>query len=179
MVILEYSEIPQQLADAADSGSGKLIYGAGNICNHYIRVSFLKETIFTNLVKMYHLAPKVIPYWDVEKRERVVPANKNGYKLEMFIFDPFPLASKYTVLEVQREDEFAPVKNAPGSSTDCPDTAREMMTAQATLWLEKAGAKVVRPNPDDHIEISPRRSLDGENLEEFAGKTITGPIFIL
>ena len=31
MVILDYSEIPQELADATDSRSGKLIYGAGNL----------------------------------------------------------------------------------------------------------------------------------------------------
>ncbi len=178
MVILEYSEIPQELADAIERSSGKLIYGAGNICNHYIRVSFLKDVIFTNLTKMYHLAPKKIPYWDIEKRVQVVPPTNNGYKLEMFIFDPFPLASKYTVLEVQRKDEFAPVKNAPGSATDSPDTAREMLTAQSTAWLEKAGATVVRAGPDDHVEISAKKSLAGENLEDFAGKSVTAPVFI-
>jgi UDP-N-acetylglucosamine/UDP-N-acetylgalactosamine diphosphorylase len=45
----------------------------------------------------------------------VDPSSINGLKIEMFIFDVFPLASRWTVVEVAREDEFAPVKNAPGS----------------------------------------------------------------
>ena len=39
-----------------------------------------------------------------------------GIKLELFIFDTFPLArpGKVALLEVDRAAEFAPVKNAPG-----------------------------------------------------------------
>ncbi len=39
-----------------------------------------------------------------------------GIKLELFIFDPFPLAApgKAALMEVDRAAEFAPVKNAPG-----------------------------------------------------------------
>jgi UDP-N-acetylglucosamine/UDP-N-acetylgalactosamine diphosphorylase len=50
-------------------------------------------------------------------------------KLELFIFDTFPLASTHALMEVAREEEFAPVKNAPGSSTDSPDTARAAILA--------------------------------------------------
>lgn len=40
-----------------------------------------------------------------------------GIKLELFIFDTFPSASpgRTALMEVQREAEFAPVKNAPGT----------------------------------------------------------------
>ena len=48
-----------------------------------------------------------------------------GIKLELFIFDTFPLAERVALLEVHRHEEFAPVKNAPGSATDSPDTARQ------------------------------------------------------
>ena len=45
-------------------------------------------------------------------------------KLEQFIFDTFPWAERPALLEVARSEQFAPVKNAPGSVTDSPDTAR-------------------------------------------------------
>ena len=48
-----------------------------------------------------------------------------GIKLELFIFDTFPLAKRVALLEVHRHEEFAPVKNAPGSTSDSPDTARQ------------------------------------------------------
>ena len=50
-----------------------------------------------------------------------------GIKLELFIFDTFPLAERVALLEVHRHEEFAPVKNAPGSKSDSPDTARQAM----------------------------------------------------
>ena len=51
--------------------------------------------------------------------------NTQGVKLELFIFDTFPLAKRVALLEVHRHEEFAPVKNAPGSASDSPDTARQ------------------------------------------------------
>jgi UDP-N-acetylglucosamine/UDP-N-acetylgalactosamine diphosphorylase len=178
MAILEYSEIPSELADAVDD-TGKLTYGAGNICNHYVRASFLRDVVFKNLIQMYHLAPKKIPYLDLASGEVVTPQSNNGVKLEMFIFDVFPLAAKWTVLEVTREDEFAPVKNASGSKTDSPDTAREMITAQAVKWLAAVGATVHRgASGAEHVEISPFKSLGGEGLQEFAGRELVAPLFI-
>jgi UDP-N-acetylglucosamine pyrophosphorylase len=55
-----------------------------------------------------------------------------GIKLELFIFDSFPLAERCALLEVRREDEFAPVKNAPGAAADSPDTARAATLALHT-----------------------------------------------
>jgi len=55
---------------------------------------------------------------------RSVPKRVQGIKLEQFIFDTFTWAERPALLEVRREEEFAPVKNAPGSATDSPDTAR-------------------------------------------------------
>lgn len=52
------------------------------------------------------------------------PDTNTGVKFELFIFDAFPLADSIGILEVNRDEEFAPVKNAPGSKEDSPDTAR-------------------------------------------------------
>ena len=58
------------------------------------------------------------------------PSVLQGVKLELFIFDTFPLASSTALFEVRREEEFAPVKNAPGQGLpDSPDTARDAILA--------------------------------------------------
>lgn len=48
MSVLEYSEIPPQLAEAEDA-TGKLLFGAGNICNHYMTLAFLQEVVLPNM----------------------------------------------------------------------------------------------------------------------------------
>jgi UDP-N-acetylglucosamine/UDP-N-acetylgalactosamine diphosphorylase len=115
MHVLEYSEIPADLADSEDA-SGKLLFGAANICNHYLSVPFLRDTVLPSLSAVYHVAKKKIPYYDPATGQTVVPSEVNGVKMEMFIFDVFPLATRWVVVEGLREDEFAPVKNAPGTS---------------------------------------------------------------
>jgi len=59
---------------------------------------------------------------------KVLPKEPNGYKLERFIYDLFPLADCMMVLEVERDEEFAPVKNASGE--DSPATAAAMVLRQ-------------------------------------------------
>lgn len=85
---------------------------------------------------------KRISYWDSERGETVTPTTNNGIKLETFIFDVFPLAKQWVVMECLREDEFAPVKNAPGEINDSPDTARQLISDQCTRWLRAAGSSV-------------------------------------
>jgi UDP-N-acetylglucosamine/UDP-N-acetylgalactosamine diphosphorylase len=89
-------------------------------------------------------------------------------KLEMFVFDVFPFTERFAVLEVERKEEFSPLKNAPGTGADDPDTSRRDLLAQNKRFLEKAGAKV---NEGVEIEISPLVSYSGEGLESVKGKT--------
>ena len=71
-------------------------------------------------------------------------------------------------VEVAREDEFAPVKNAGGN--DSPETCREALTARARRWCDGAGVAV---EGEGHLEISPLFALDEE---EFAAKVPTGKV---
>jgi UDP-N-acetylglucosamine/UDP-N-acetylgalactosamine diphosphorylase len=111
MKVVEYSELPPTLAEI-ENDHGRLLFGAANICNHFFTLKFIKETVFPSLIQSYHLAKKKIPYYDFNSKTIVIPEEPNGYKLELFIFDVFPLASpgEWLVFEVDREDEFAPVK---------------------------------------------------------------------
>lgn len=88
----------------------------------------------------------------------------------MFVFDVFPFTQRFAVLEVARNEEFSPLKNAPGTGSDDAETSRRDLLAQQKRFLEHAGAKVV---DDVEIEVSPLVSYAGEGLESVKGKTFT------
>ncbi|KAG6034237.1 hypothetical protein E4U41_006617 [Claviceps citrina] len=75
-------------------------------------------------------------------------------------------------MEVRREDEFSPLKNAPGQGQDDADTSRRDIMAQGRRWVEAAGAVVVNGGG---VEVSPLMSYAGEGLERLKGTTITAP----
>ena len=122
--IVEYSDLDDTQKELVDSKSGKLVFGAGNICNHLFTLPFLTQ-ICQNCTLPFHIAKKKIPYYDSKLNQTVTPKDINGIKLEMFIFDVFPLCNSLCILDVERENEFAPVKNATGA--DSIETAREMV----------------------------------------------------
>jgi UDP-N-acetylglucosamine/UDP-N-acetylgalactosamine diphosphorylase len=102
-----------------------------------------------------------------EKGCKVKPAENNAAKFEMFIFDALKHAGKSIVMEVVREEEFSPVKNAKGESS--PDTARQSMINLFGKWLREAGIEVPTDgtgNVTGSIEISPLYALDAKELKE-------------
>lgn len=180
--IVEYSDIDTDTAEQIDPKTGKLLYGAGNICNHFFTVDFLRNVVLPNMNAIYHVAHKKIPFYDSETNQTVTPTTNNGVKLESFIFDVFPLSEKMAIYEVKRNEEFAPVKNASGSPIDSPDSARQMISDQAVRWVTRAG--IILRNSDrngtaddnDLCEISPLVSYAGEGIEEhLQGKEIVCP----
>jgi len=156
--VVEYSELDPTESSAIDPETGMLLYNWSNICLHYFDRRWL-EGVTGRLADAgrYHIARKQIP--SVEGK---VP----GIKLELFIFDTFPLADQTALLEVKRDEEFAPVKNAPGSKADSPDTARAAILALHRRWVEAAGGEVMQ----DVVEISPLVSYSGEGLEWVKGR---------
>ena len=73
---------------------------------------------------------------------------------------------------MDREAEFAPVKNAPGSPTDSPDTARGALMILHRSWVEAAGGTISGPMEEGGVEVSPLTSFKGEGLEDKCrGKT--------
>jgi len=159
--VVEYSEIDKAVAEEIDPKQpGVLRFRAANIVNHYYSFRFL-ETIpqwAKNLP--HHVARKKIPYADTETGETVKPEKPNGIKLEQFVFDVFPMLdlSKFACMEVRREDEFSPLKNARGAGEDDPDTSKQDIMLQGKRWAQAAGATVVSDEPNEGIEISPLMS---------------------
>lgn len=152
--VVEYSEIDHATAHAEDpKHPGVLKFRAANIVNHCYSLRFL-ESIPQWADKLpHHIARKKIPTIDLQTGEVTKPEAPNGIKLEQFIFDVFPEVSveKFACLEVLREDEFSPLKNARGKGQDDPDTSRRDVMAQGKRWVEMAGASCV---PDGGVEVS-------------------------
>ena len=101
---------------------------------------------------------------------------QNGIKLESFIFDVFPAAESMAVMEIDRAAEFSPVKNAPGSAEDSPDTARALMAALHAGWVTAAGARI---EGEGMVEVSPAASYAGEGLEALRGAVLRAPCLVL
>ena len=95
----------------------------------------------------------------------------------MFIFDVFPLLvlEKFACMEVRREDEFSPLKNARGTGQDDPDTSRHDVMAQGERWVREAGGIVVTEGDKTGVEVGPLVSYGGEGLEKLKGKEIVAP----
>lgn len=119
--VIEYYELTQEMADARDEG-GDLLYSDGVILNYLFRTSKLKE-IAANKIPV-HVAKKKIPYLD-GKGNKIVPVAENGYKFETLILDMIKLMGSCLPYEVERNKEFAPIKNKTG--TDSVETARLLL----------------------------------------------------
>ncbi|BGO90220.1 hypothetical protein NBRC10512_002423 [Rhodotorula toruloides] len=169
--VVEYSEISQEMAERKDaSGSDDLAFRAANIANHFYSRQFLEEVSHFDEKQMpYHIARKKVPHIDLASGETVKPSKPNGMKLEQFVFDVFPFTKSFALLEVERKSEFSPLKNAPGTGSDDPETSRRDLLQEQRRWLENAGAKVA---DGVEVELSPLVSYAGEGLEGVKGLEI-------
>ncbi len=152
---IEYSDLPEDLRDATDA-DGELLFRAGNIAVHAIEAEFVQQLTSQGLDLPWHLARKKMPAMDAEGKLQTV----DGIKFETFVFDALAQSPRSVTLEVQREVEFSPVKNASGG--DSPQTCREHLTGLFDSWCQAAGLD--KPPVDDQgaslIEVDPTFAED-------------------
>lgn len=134
ITVIEYSELPEELAKKRDPVTGKLLYNCANICDQLFHRKFL-EKITPELMQKYHIAIKKIPHIDLETGELVKPEKPNGIKLEKFIFDAYEFSDLVAALMCNREDEFSPLKNADTTSKDNPTTALKALKRAEELGI--------------------------------------------
>jgi UDP-N-acetylglucosamine/UDP-N-acetylgalactosamine diphosphorylase len=155
--IVEYSDMPEDKIKAKNS-NGEILYSAANPAIHLFSISFVSELTGSDSISLpFHIAKKKITAM-VDGRHSEI----SGYKFEKFVFDALPLSAKNVILEVLREEEFAPVKNASGH--DSADSAKELMTALNRKWLTAKGITI--PEGVKEIEISPLTALSTEELPD-------------
>ena len=167
LVVIEYSDLPAAMQREIDPATGRLRYLAGSIAIHVLDREFVRRlaTAGSEAALPFHRADKKIVTIDAAGRP-VPPAQPNGVKFEMFVFDALPFARRPLVIETDRADDFSPVKNAAG--VDSPQSARADQLRQAARWLRGVGAAIeTDPTglPPIAVEVSP---LFGDDAASFA-----------
>ncbi|MCC6951617.1 MAG: UDPGP type 1 family protein [Phycisphaerales bacterium] len=163
--VVEYSDMPVSLAGARRE-DGRLAYNAGSIAIHVMSVEFLGRLATDPAFSLeFHRAEKKVPFVDVESGRQVAPEKNNAVKLERFVFDALGLCRESIVVETDRVEEFAPIKNATG--VDSVESSKALQTERAARWLRAAGVDVpTRPDgtADCVLEISARTATCADEL---------------
>ncbi|MBR1873911.1 MAG: UDPGP type 1 family protein [Eubacterium sp.] len=118
--IVEYYELSEEMAQAKDD-RGEPAYNFGVILNYLFSVKALDEIVGRSL--MLHVVEKKIPYIN-DDGEYVKPEEPNGYKFEQLVLDMIHMMDSCLPFEVDREREFAPIKNPTG--VDSVESARQL-----------------------------------------------------
>lgn len=126
--IIEYYELTEEMANMREK-DGSLSYIYGVILNYLFSMERLKQIADEKIPT--HIVKKKIPYITASG-EHVAPEKENGYKFETLILDMVRLMGSCLPYEVEREREFAPIKNKTG--VDSVESARAL--------LQKNGVKL-------------------------------------
>ena len=165
MYVIEYSDLPEEMARKVDA-DGRLLFEQGSIAIHVLNRKFVERLNKHGFSLPWHRAVKRVPFVG-ENGELVEPEKPNAIKLETFVFDALPLAERSIILSIDRNEEFAPIKNASG--VDSLQSSQELQISRAAGWMEKAGIEVPRKSdgtPDLILEISPLFALNAHILEQ-------------
>lgn len=118
--IVEYYELTEELMNAKDE-NGDPAYYFGVILNYLFKIEDLEKIREKNLP--LHIVEKKIPHLD-EQGQKVKPQSPNGYKFEQLVLDMIHELDSCLPFEVERNREFAPIKNATG--IDSVESARAL-----------------------------------------------------
>lgn len=163
LTVIEYSEFPVTRARERNV-DGSRRFDAGNLAIHLLDVAFVERITSRSFELPHRRAEKIVPFIN-DNGSLVSPSTPNAIKLETFIFDVLPWAANPLVMEVDRAEEFSPVKNLVG--IDSLESARRDLVRRACRWLEAAGVNIPRDpdgEPNVTVEISPLFALDAEDV---------------
>lgn len=118
--IVEYYELTDELMNARDA-NGDPAYYFGVILNYLFNIHDLEKIREKKLP--LHIVEKKISCLD-ENGNHVKPEEPNGYKFEQLVLDMIYELDTCLPFEVERNKEFAPIKNKTG--IDSVESAREL-----------------------------------------------------
>ena len=107
--MLGYQRITEELSN--EKTNGKYLYREINILCHIFSIDALEKCAHVELP--YHMSAKKNIYINDEGM-KIFPNKPNSYKFEKFIFDSFNFFDNITLLRVNPDEEFAPIKNPEG-----------------------------------------------------------------
>lgn len=165
--VIEYSDMPEAMQQETEA-DGSLRFKAGSVAIHIFDREFIARSggDSTDAKLPFHRANKKIPFVAADG-EVVNPAEPNGVKFEMFVFDALPMAKNPVIIEAARGDDFSPVKNAEG--VDSPKTCKEDQLRMFARWLRAAGADLAVDAsglPEITFEISHSFAADERDFVE-------------
>ena len=108
--IVDCENFTEEISKITDK-NGNYLYRETNMLAHLFSLSALKE--MTNVTLPYHRAFRKNPFINYEGVKQV-PDSPNIYKFEQFIFDAFGYFDNIALLRVNKENEFAPIKDFNG-----------------------------------------------------------------
>ena len=120
LAVIEYMEMTDDMLYQKNEDGG-LTYGESHFVSYVYNIEALKEIANHNL--KYHCAVKKNAYID-EECNVVIPEEANSCKFESFVFDALEFLDDMVIMRVDRDEEFAPIKNITG--IDSPATAKEI-----------------------------------------------------
>ena len=162
--VVEYSELDEEQQNRR-LPDGALAFNHGNIAVHAFSVEFFERMTADNVQLPFHCHERTASY--VNKRgKKVRPTEPNSIQFRFFLFDALRITKKATILEVERRDEFSPIKNCSGENS--PQTAQRDLSRLYARWLRDAGASFKNSAGDDGllaVEIRPLYAFDEEELK--------------
>ena len=158
--VVEHTQIDASDRTAVAEDGGLLLRSA-NTGMHVFSLDFLRRLRSEAFHLAYRPVERVTPY--VGKTGKIVrPSKPNSLRFKTFIFDAIRKAERANIIEVERSEEFSPVKNLSGA--DSPETARRDLSRLHASWLRATHADIPQGNP--LVEISPLYALDLDELRE-------------
>lgn len=146
--VIEYTHVPKEMLEMKDE-QGEMVFNSGNAGIHLLSREFVKKMNALEKID-FHLTKKKFP------QKGIIPEEDNVYKFEKLIFDALPEAQNVVLLEILREEEFSPIKNAHGM--DSLETFKKTQLHQFKKWFKKVGVDIFCDEsgvPIFNIEISP------------------------
>ncbi len=154
--VIEYSDLPKEKAELTDE-NGKLKFISGSIAIHLFSTEFIEKiTSGGEIALPFHTAKKKISSYTADGNKEI-----DGLKFEKFVFDALPLTDKNNIFETNREDEFAPVKNATGE--DSVHSSQMLMNNLYRKWLISKGVKI--PDTVQVIELTADTAVEAEDID--------------
>ena len=163
VTVIEYSDLPDDLAQKRRD-DGSLFFQTGSIAIHVLNRDFVERLNARGFSLPWHRAVKKVPHIHADG-QRITPESPNAVKFETFVFDAIPLASGSIILEIDRDEEFAPIKNAAGA--DSLHSSQTLQMERAARWMQANGFDIPRKidgTLDVMIEISPLFAMDAHEL---------------
>lgn len=148
--VIEYKDFKTNVPEAQQKD-----YNKAYIANFAVRTTAVDKFLkYKKDWVVYHAeAGKTVQTYEPPKtedevgkltlKEDILKQSKDGncVQFEKYAFDAFRLIhpKRYALLEVDRAEEFAPIKNGNESKFDCPETAIRLLSSLHKKWLDDAG----------------------------------------